>query len=72
MNGWEEMAPTGRGPELRRKLRLTAWIIAAVITALSVGSAWFMAKNGRKSRTVLHSELLSGGAAHRGGEISWT
>ncbi len=46
--------------ELRRRVRRTAWIIVAVITALGVGSALFIARNGRKSRTVLHSELMKG------------
>jgi hypothetical protein len=72
MSGIEEMPALERGPELRRRLRRTAWIIAAVITALSVGSAWYMAKNGRKSRTVLHSELRLEGAQHPGGVSSWT
>ena len=61
-----------RSPEQRRRVRRTGWIIAVVIAALSIGSAWYMMKNGRKSRTVLHSELRLEGAQHPGGEISWT
>ena len=53
-----EEAGDERSPEVRRRVRRTAWLIAAVITFLGVGAACFIAKNGRKSRTVLHSELL--------------
>ncbi len=69
----EEVAGEERSPELRRRLRRTAWVIAAVITFLGLGAACFIAQNGRKSRTVLHSELFVNGAEHRGeGESSWT
>ena len=60
-----------RSPELRRRLRRTAWVIAAVITFLGLGAACFIAQKGRKSRTVLHSEFFVNGAEHRGeGESS--
>jgi len=69
----EETVGEERSPELRRRLRRTAWVIAAVIAFLGVGAACFIAQNGRKSRTVLHSQFSSGGAEHRGeGESSWT
>lgn len=69
----EETAGETRSAELRRKVRRTGWIIAAVIAFLGVGAACFIAKNGRKSRTVLHSQLFVNGAGHRGeGEKSWT
>jgi hypothetical protein len=50
---------------IQHRVRVTAWALVAVIVALTIGAACFIAKNGHKSRTVLHSEL-------REGEISWT
>jgi len=44
-------------PAVRRRLRRTAWTLAAVMFVLAVGSACFIAVSGRKSRTVLHSAL---------------
>lgn len=45
-----------RDPAVRRRLRRTAWTLAAVMFVLAAGSACFIAVSGRKSRTVLHSE----------------
>jgi len=42
---------------MSKNVRRTAWILAAVITAMGLGAACFIAKNGSKSRTVLHSRL---------------
>ncbi len=44
-------------PALRRRLRRTAWTLVAVMAALAAGAACFIARNGRKSHTVLHSEF---------------
>ena len=44
-------------PAVRRKLRRTAWTLAAVMFVLAAGAACFIAVSGRKSRTVLHSAL---------------
>jgi hypothetical protein len=69
----EEIAGEQRSPEVRRRIRRTAWLIAVVIAFLGVGAACFIAQNGRKSRTVLHSQLSLSGAERRGeGESSWT
>ena len=54
---------------LEARLRRTAWILAAVIVALGAGAACFIAKNGWKSRTVLHSELRYFDSR---GDASWT
>jgi amino acid permease len=51
-----------RSPEVARKLRRTGWVLLAVIVSLAVGAACFIAKYGRKSRTVLHSELAAASA----------
>lgn len=48
-----------RDPALRRKLRRTAWTLAAVMFVLAAGAACFIAVSGHKSRTVLHSERTS-------------
>ena len=42
-------------PAVRRKLRRTAWTLAAVAVALAAGAACYIARYGRSSRTVLHS-----------------
>jgi hypothetical protein len=70
MRSFEEVGHTERPPELRKRLRRTAWIIAAVIATLGIGASCFIAKNGRKSRTVLHSRFEEG--MLREGVISWT
>jgi hypothetical protein len=70
MRSFENENAMERAPELRRRLRRTAWIIAAVIATLGVGAACFIAKNGWKSRTVLHSRFEEG--MLREGVISWT
>jgi len=44
-------------PRVRRRLRATAAILFAIMIGLAVFAAWFIVLNGRKSRTVLHSEL---------------
>jgi hypothetical protein len=44
---------------IRRRLRATGWILFAVMIGLAVFAAWFIVLNGRKSRTVLHSELAA-------------
>ena len=44
-------------PSVRRRLRRTAWMLAAVMVALAAGAACYIAKYGRSSRTVLHSRL---------------
>ena len=70
MTSDEEAGGIERTPELRRRLRRTAWVVAVVIAILGVGAACFIAKNGWKSRTVLHSRLEKG--MLREGAISWT
>ena len=59
-----------RSAKIETSIRRTAWIIAAVITALGLGAACFIAKSGSKSRTVLHSRLQQG--MSREGVSSWT
>ena len=54
--------PDPNDPEVRRRLRRTAWTLVAVMTALALGAACFIAKYGRKSHTVLHSELSTAAA----------
>ena len=54
--------PDPSDPEVRRRLRRTAWTLVAVMAALALGAACFIAKYGRKSRTVLHSELPAAAA----------
>jgi hypothetical protein len=49
--------PDPNDPEVRRRLRRTAWTLVAVMAALALGAACFIAKYGRKSHTVLHSEF---------------
>ncbi len=49
--------PDPNDPAVRRRLRRTAWTLVAVMVALAAGAACFIAKYGRKSRTVLHSEF---------------
>jgi len=46
-------------PSVRRKLRRTAWTLAAVMVALAAGAACYIAKYGRSSRTVLHSRAAA-------------
>jgi hypothetical protein len=46
-------------PAVRRRLRRTAWTLVAVMAALAAGSACFIALEGHKSRTVLHSERMA-------------
>lgn len=46
-------------PAVRRRLRRTAWTLVVVMAALAAGSACFIARNGRKSRTVLHSQRMA-------------
>ena len=53
--------PDPNDPEIRRRLRRTAWTLVAVMAALAIGAACFIAANGRKSRTVLHSEFAAAG-----------
>ena len=48
--------PDPNDPAVRRRLRRTAWTLVVVMAALAGGAACFIAKYGRKSRTVLHSE----------------
>ena len=47
------------------RLKSTGWILAIVIAVLFAASACFIAFNGHKSRTVLHSDLRMGGEAFR-------
>ena len=70
MKSVEEAGRIQRAPELRKRLRRTAWVIAVVIAVLGVGAACFIAKNGWKSRTVLHSRVEEG--TMREGVSSWT
>jgi len=53
--------PDPADPAMRRRLRRTAWTLVVVMAALAAGSACFIARNGRKSRTVLHSQLMAAG-----------
>lgn len=54
--------PDPGDPAVRRRLRRTAWTLVAVMVALAAGAACFIAANGRKSRTVLHSEAPAAAA----------
>jgi hypothetical protein len=56
--------PDPNDPEIRRRLRRTLWTLVAVMAALALGAACFIARYGRKSHTVLHSGL-SAAAARR-------
>lgn len=47
--------PAPQQPEIRARMRRTAWILAAVMAALFAGAACYIVFNGHKSRTVLHS-----------------
>ena len=46
-------------PAVSRRLRRTAWTLAAVMIALAAGAACYIAKYGRSSRTVLHSRAAA-------------
>ena len=46
-------------PAVRRRLRRTAWTLAAVMVGLAAGAACYIAKYGRSSRTVLHSRATA-------------
>lgn len=70
MKNVEEAGGIERAPGLRKRLRRTAWVIVVVIAALGIGAACYIAKNGWKSRTVLHSRLND--VTPREGVISWT
>jgi len=52
-----------REPELRRRSLRTARILLAVILGLAAGAACFIARYGRKSHQVLHSEIPAAGCA---------
>jgi len=55
-----------RDPAVRRRLRRTAWTLAAVMFVLAAGSACFIAVSGHKAGTVLHSERASGSERRTG------